>query len=48
MVLALTAASATAQTTVDLTLNQARDVATQALFSDDPQLALQIADAILR
>ncbi len=47
VVLALTAASATAQTTVDLTLNQARDVATQALFSDDPQLALQIAEAIL-
>ena len=45
--LALTATSATAQTTVDLTLNQARDVATQALFSDDPQLALQIAEAIL-
>jgi hypothetical protein len=41
------AAGATAQTTVDLTLSQARDVATRALFSDEPLLALQIAEAIL-
>ncbi len=36
-----------AQTTVDLTLNQARNVATQALFADDPERALLIAETIL-
>jgi len=47
MALALIGSGAMAQTTVDLTLDQARDVATQALFADDPQLAIQIAEAIL-
>lgn len=45
--LALLGASATAQTTVDLSIDQARNIATQALLSDDPALALQIAEAIL-
>ena len=47
MALALIGSGAMAQTTVDLTLDQARNVATQALFADDPQLAIQIAEAIL-
>ncbi len=45
--LALWGAGAVAQTTVDLSVDQARNVATQALLSDDPGLALQIAEAIL-
>lgn len=45
--LALFGAGAAAQTTVDLSIDQARSIATQALLSDDPALALQIADAIL-
>ncbi|WP_342071599.1 hypothetical protein [Yoonia algicola] len=40
-------AGATAQTTVDLNIDQARSIATQALLSNDPALALQIAEAIL-
>jgi hypothetical protein len=45
--LALWGAGAAAQTTVDLNIDQARSIATQALLSDDPALALQIAEAIL-
>lgn len=45
--LALFGAGAAAQTTVDLSIDQARSIATQALLSDDPALALQIAEAIL-
>ena len=47
LALVLTGSSAFSQTTVDLSINQARDVATQALFANDTQLALQIAEAIL-
>ena len=45
--LALFGAGAAAQTTVDLSIDQARTVATRALLGDDPALALQIADVIL-
>lgn len=45
--LALFGAGAAAQTTVDLSIDQARSIATQALLSEDPALALQIAEAIL-
>lgn len=38
---------AQAQEQVDLTIPQAREVARQALFADDPALALQIAESIL-
>jgi hypothetical protein len=47
LALALLGTNASAQTTVDLTIDQARDVATQALFADDSRLSLQIAEAIL-
>jgi hypothetical protein len=47
LALALLGTSASAQTTVDLTVDQASDVATQALFADDFRLSLQIAEAIL-
>jgi hypothetical protein len=47
LALALMGTSASAQTTVDLTIGQARDVATQALLADDSRLSLQIAEAIL-
>lgn len=39
--------SATAQTTIDVSIDEARDIATRALFSGEPELALQIAQAIL-
>lgn len=45
--LALIGAALHAQAAVDLTVDQARDVARQALFADDPQLAIQIAEAVL-
>ncbi len=48
LALFLLGSSVSAQTTVDLTIDQARDVATQALFSGDLQLALQIAEAVLQ
>lgn len=38
---------ASAQTTLDLSLNDARAIATRALFSGDSALALDIARAIL-
>lgn len=47
LALALFGSSATAQTTVDLTLDQARSVAMQAFLADDTRLAIQIAEAIL-
>jgi hypothetical protein len=45
--LALIGAELHAQDVVDLTVDQSRDVARQALFADDPRLAMQIAEAIL-
>lgn len=45
--LAFSMSGAAAQTVVDLSVGQAREVARQALFADDPALALQIAEAIL-
>lgn len=48
MALMLLAASpAAAQTSVDLTLDEARALATRALLSDEPALALQIAQTLL-
>lgn len=47
VVLALLGSTATAQTTVDLSLEDARAIATRALFSGNPQLATDIALAIL-
>jgi hypothetical protein len=47
LALVLTGSTVFSQSTVDLSINQARDVATQALFANDTQLALQIAEAIL-
>ncbi|MEO1639095.1 MAG: surface lipoprotein assembly modifier [Pseudomonadota bacterium] len=43
----LFASTASAQTTVDLTLDEAGVVATQALLAGDTQLAFTIADAVL-
>ena len=40
-------AGAQAQTTTDLTVEQAREIALQALFARQPQPALEIAEAIL-
>jgi len=45
--IALSATQAIGQEQVDLTRDQARAVARQALFSDNPTLALQIAEAIV-
>ncbi|MEJ8559845.1 surface lipoprotein assembly modifier [Yoonia sp. GPGPB17] len=45
--LALCGVGAVAQTSVDLSIDQARNVATQALVSGEPALAVQIAEAIL-
>lgn len=47
MAASLAAPPAMAQTTIDLTLDEARTVATRALFSGQPALALQIARTIL-
>jgi hypothetical protein len=45
--LALLGTSTVAQNSVDLTMDQARVLARQAVLADDPALALQVAEAIL-
>lgn len=45
--IALIGSTAAAQSTVDLSINDASNLARSALFSGDPQVALQVANAIL-